>query len=219
MSQPGNAEIEPQRARSLRGQGARCPAPRDPDSEHCSACDAKIKAYRRKSDKARRAKLKKERRCARCGKPSKGTRCDRCKAAHRRDEADRRGRDQDRRGLDQATPKRGHYKTEVFADGAARTRYVGQAHRGGPTRDEQDASLVKLAIDAKRLLVCVLVAFPAERPAIDALPRIQRTEAWELVASALTRSARLQLEVAGSLAATWRQICAGCGRAHEAEGE
>lgn len=224
MSQPGNTALDPELAHRLSGKCARCPRPRAPDSDHCSECDAKLKSYRRKSAKARRAKLRTDLKCIACRKSSKRLRCDRCREENRsgiaRARRSARRVDHDPRRVDQpraARAPKGHYKTEVFADGASRTRFVGQSHRGGPTRAEQDAGLVRLVLDARRLLDGFLAVFPDSRSAIDALPRIQRTEAWELLASQLTRSARLQLDVAGALAQTWKVTCAGCGRAHEQE--
>lgn len=200
-----------------------CPDRAADGSDRC----AKHRDRKRAADAAyqtrKRDRRRKDRLCIDCGKKAKYRRCPGCYKASRSQGVGVRakgvGDSADRRTP--KTPTRGHYKTEVFADGAERTRYVGQTHRGGPTREEQDVSLVKLALDARRLLEGFLLMFPARRAEIDALPRVQRAEEWEIVASVLTRSARLQLEVAGSLAQTWRATCAGCGREHtnEEDGE
>ncbi len=197
--------------------------------DHCAPHHEKQRGYEAKSQAKRRATSAAKGECRDCGSqlPRRwnSRRCKSCQDEQAATAKSRRVKDAARRvknGLRDPAPKRspkGHYKTEVFADGASRTRFVGQSHRGGPTREEQDASLLRLLVDARRLHEGFLSAFPASREAIDALPRIQRTEAWELLASQLTRSARLQLDVAGSLAATWRETCAGCGRAHAGDEE
>jgi hypothetical protein len=208
------------------GRCLRCPRDREPDSDHCAECDVRQRGYVRKSKAQRRKERRIALQCIDCGnqlpRSWDGSRCKRCRKVQSVRAKSRRVKRSERRVKQQLAdlaPARGHYKAETFADGATRTRYVGQAHRGGPTREEQDASLVKLVLSALGLAQGFLEAFPSERAAIDALPRIQRAEAWEMLASRLTRSARLQLEVAGSLAATWRETCAGCGRAHEADNE
>lgn len=202
---------------------ARCPRDRAPDSAYCADCDERQRGYVRKSKAKARAARRSAHQCIACGndlpKRWDGSRCRACRQAQRLSDQRRRVKHAGRRVKQPAaiSPARGHYKTEVFADGAERTRYVGQSHRGGPTRAEQDASLVRLVLDAQRLVAGFLAVFPVERPALDALPRIQRIEAWEMAASALTRAARLQLEVAASIAPTWQTTCAGCGRAHAEE--
>lgn len=202
---------------------ARCPRDRAPDSDHCAECEERQRGYVRKSKAQRRQKRRAALECIDCGSklPRRwdGSRCRACRQVQSTRRRVKRRARRVKQTRAAAPAKRGHYKAETFADGATRSRYVGQSHRGGPTREEQDASLVKLVLGAVGLAQGFLDAFPSERLVLDALPRIQRAEAWELLASRLTRSARLQLEVAGTLAPTWRKICAGCGRAHEADGE
>lgn len=181
----------------------RCPRDRAPDSDHCAECEPRQRGYERKSKSKARADRRAAHQCIDCGnqlpKRWDGSRCKQC----RRSQATRRRVKRKARHVKQARPipqpTRGHYKTEVYADGAVRQRFVGQSHRGGPTRQEQDASLVKLALDARRLLDGFLAVFPGERAQIDALPRIQRVEAWGLVTSSGTRAARLLLGVMADL--------------------
>lgn len=192
----------------------RCPRDRAPDSDYCAECEPRQRGYVR----AAKAKARRDRRaahqCIDCGnqlpRTWDGSRCKQCRRVQStRRRVKRKARHvKQRRDLPVAqTPARGHYKTEVSADGAERTRYVGQSHRGGPTRQEQDASLRRLALDARRLLDGFLAVFPEERPQIDALPRIQRAEAWALVTSSGTRSARLLLGVMADLGdATAREV-------------
>lgn len=208
----------------LVGRCARCPRDRAPDSDYCAECDERQRGYVRKSKAKARAARRADHKCIECGdrlpRRWNGSRCKKCRRAQAASAKSRRAKRSVRRVKQTRADLpavRGHFKTEVYADGAARSRYVGQDHRGGPTREEQDASLVKLVVSSLGLAQGFLDVFPSERAALDELPRIQRAEAWELLASRLTRAARLQLEVAASLATTWRAICAGCGRAHEPE--
>jgi hypothetical protein len=181
---------------------ARCSRSREPDSDHCAECDARQRGYVAKS----KAKVRGERRasheCIDCAVklPPKwtGARCKRCrheqaKRAARRRRVKRAARSV-KRDRPIPPPARGHFKTEVFADGAERTRYVGQSHRGGPTRIEQDASAAKLVAVAvgggKEWLDERL-----ERQAlVDALPRIQRAAGRREIGARLTYLGRLLIQ-------------------------
>lgn len=213
-----NVKITDWELRQAKGQCGADGCPREAvlGSAYCEPCGAAKKARDRKWIASRRKERRAKRECVSCGRRSKTYRCARCAKPKESVGGSKRSVG----GLvRRSRPARGHYKSETFADGATRSRYVGLSHRGGPTREEQDASLVKLVLGAVKLTQDFLEAFPSERAAIDSLPRIQRAEAWELLVSRLTRSARLQLEVAGALAKTWSEICAGCGRAHDADDE
>lgn len=172
-------------------------------ADWCPKHHEKQKGYQRKSQARINAARDQARECRACGGklPSRwnSTRCKQCQREQAETAKSARLKDAARRLKNAAPAARGHFKTEVYGDGAARTRFVGQSHRGGPTRQEQDAGLVKLALDAQRLLAGFLAVFPEERPQIDALPRIQRAEAWALVTSSGTRAARLILGVMADL--------------------
>lgn len=209
---PGNTRA----AKQLAGQCvySGCTAPAIGDDE-CPEHHALSKERKRQSATRRRSRLRAAGRCIDCAAKTALLRCSKCyrawsasRLARRVDKPPRRVDNSD----GSSTEKRGHYKTESFADGSARARYVGLSHRGGPTRAEVDRSLVRLLTDARGLLDGFVTVFPGIRDELDALPRIQRTEAWDLLVSRLTRSARLQLEVAGALSKAWRENCAGCGR-------
>lgn len=197
-------------------------------SDFCAPHDAHERGRKRSRARRRRLRLAEQGVCivAGCGRrvgkqrgPSGGVvlrRCPACKKAHRKEQRDRRGVAVDSCGVAVDAPlPSSHWKTETYSDGSTRTRYVGRASRGGLSREVMDADLVRLLTEARALLDGFLVHFPSDRPNLDRLPRVQRTEAWELLASRLTRAARLQLEVAAALAPTWRETCAGCGRVHE----
>lgn len=184
----------------------RCPRDRAPDSDYCAECEPRQRGYVR----AAKAKARRDRRaahqCIDCGsqlpRTWDGSRCKQCRRVQStRRRVKRKARHvKQRRDLPVAqAPARGHYKTEVFADGAERTRYVGQSHRGGPTRQEQDASLRRMFLAAHGRDGQFGEKFPAIAAEIDALPRIQRKEAWErFLYEHITAPARQKLEVAAA---------------------
>lgn len=185
------------------GRCARCPRDREPDSDHCAGCDAKLKGYVRKSKAARRARRRLNHECIDCGnklpKRWNGTRCRKCRQEQRTDARSRRVKRAQRRvkraQVDLA-PARGHYKTEVFADGAERTRYVGQSHRGGPTRQEQDASADKLVGHVQSGTQAWRDERIEKQAAVDALPRIQRAAGRKQIGAQLTYLGRLLIQAA-----------------------
>jgi len=184
------------------GRCARCPRDREPDSDHCTECESKLKGYAAKSMSKSRGERRAAHECIQCGeklpKEWPGTRCRRCrhenaKAAARRRRVKRTARSVKRARRDPA-PARGHYKTEVYADGAERTRYVGQSHRGGPTRVEQDASAAKLVIEVHGATKTWLDERIEKQAAVDALPRIQRAAGRKLLAAQVTYLGRLLIQ-------------------------
>lgn len=182
-----------------------CQADKADGADYCAPHHEKQKGYQRASDARRRAKLKAQGQCRDCGgdlpKRWNSGRCRRCQREQAEGAKSARLKDTARRLQNTAAvEKRGHYKTEVFADGAERTRYVGQSHRGGPTRAEQDASLVKDWRSGYGRGGQFGEKFPAIRAEIDALSRVQRQEAWERFAyEHLTSPARDWLGVASAL--------------------
>ena len=178
----------------------RCPRYADPGSNYCAVCGPKERARKARSAARRRARLRRDGKCIEnCGNRAKRgrERCARCLTAQTRRVDGRSDRVDGRRGdPPEKHEKRGHYKTEVFADGAERTRYVGQSHRGGPTRVEQDASASKLAsagIARAQSWVDERVETQAE---IDTLPRIQGAEGRKRFASRLTYAGREIIQAA-----------------------
>lgn len=87
-------------------------------------------------------------------------RCAACSKTHKEAERDRRGVPGDERGVPVSSSSGGHFKVEeratARADGTphkAHVRYVGRAHRGGPTRAEIDADMLRDARRARSLLL------------------------------------------------------------------
>lgn len=182
---------------------SRCPRAREPDSEYCQECEARMRGYAAKGMAKVRAERRAAHQCRDCGddlpKAWDGSRCRRCRQAQRIKAKARRVKRRARQVKRQvAIPPqpRGHYKTEVYADGAARTRFVGQPHRGGPTRIEQDASAAKLAANGVALGQAWLDERAETQAKIDALPRIQRGEGRKRFASDLTYAGRQMLAAA-----------------------
>lgn len=180
---------------------ARCSRDREPDSDHCQECDARMRGYVRKSKAKARAERRSRRQCIACGnslpKTWDGSRCRSCRQAQRIKAKARRAKRRARHVKRQAPippPARGHFKTEVYADGAERTRYVGQAHRGGPTRVEQDASAARLVVEVHASAKVWLDERLERQAQVDALPRIQRAAGRKLIASRLTYLGRLLIQ-------------------------
>lgn len=180
---------------------SRCPRDREPDSDYCAECDARQRGYVRKSKAKARADRRSRHQCIACGndlpKTWDGSRCRPCRQSQRLKAKARRAKRRARhvkRVTAIPPPTRGHYKTEVYADGAERTRYVGQAHRGGPTRVEQDASAAKLVGAVRDEAKAWLDERIEKQAAVDALPRIQRTAGRKRIASRLTYLGRLLIQ-------------------------
>lgn len=184
---------------------SRCPRDREPDSDYCAECEARQRGYVRKSKAKARADRRAAHQCIACGddlpKTWDGSRCRPCRQSQRLKAKARRAKRRARRvkrevpiPASRTPPARGHYKTEVYADGAERTRYVGQAHRGGPTRVEQDASAAKLAAHARDGVTSWLDERIERQAEVDVLPRIQRTAGRKRIASRLTYLGRLLIQ-------------------------
>lgn len=177
------------------------------DSEYCAEHHERMKGYWRKGQKRRRSKLLAARLCRDCGAklPTRwnSRRCRTCQQAQSRAARSQRVKDTRRRVQD-TPPQRGHYKTEVYSDGATRTRFVGQSHRGGPTRQEQDSSAARLVSNVVAHGQSWLDERIEKQAEIDTLPRIQRAAGRQLRGDELAYLGRLLIQAAadyGSAAA------------------
>lgn len=178
----------------------RCPRYAEPGDNYCAPCGPKERARKARSAQRRRDRLKADGKCIEnCGNKAKRgrERCARCLKTQSRRVDGRSDRvDGQKRDLPEKREKRGHYKTEVFSDGAARQRYVGQSHRGGPTREEQDTSADKLVLDGHARVQTWIDERIAMRREIDGYPRIQRSEGRQRLYSRLTYVGRQLIQAA-----------------------
>lgn len=207
-----------------------CPEPAHGDGDYCEVHDAHERGRARTKAKRRRQRLADAGRCivpgcgAKVGKQRVGgrvvqRRCPGCMGADRKAKADRRrvpGKESRVPGNGEIPPaaRRGHTKQETYSDGSTRTRYVGRATRGGPSKEDRARDVLKDAADAVRWLQAFLARYPDEWPRVDDLPRIQRDEARALLAEPLVRGLRMAAGVVVEVApATWKGMCPCCGQA------
>lgn len=178
-----------------------CERAKSPDADFCAEHHERMKGYWRRGQARRRSRLREARICRDCGgglpKRWNSSRCRQCQRSQSAAARDARVKDARRRVQDTRSDPpaaRGHYKTEVFADGAERTRYVGQSHRGGPTREEQDASAARIVTGVQAHAKTWLDERIEKQAEIDTLPRIQRAEGRQRQGDVLAYLGRLLIQ-------------------------
>lgn len=167
--------------RKVEGVCTRCgkAAPSD-DSNMCKRCQGLVLKAKRRSDNAKRKRLRKAGMCAMCGRKSNRYRCGKCRVSHylRRAKPPLPKHENEvgaKSGADHSGDLHRTTRSVDSADGYARSRYHGQMQRGRQTiaaLDDQDlVSAIKTMIKARRALV---IAREAENLN---LPRVQREDA------------------------------------------
>ncbi len=193
-------------------------------SDYCGPHDAHEKGRDRAKKKRRRARLANRGLCAAgCGRKvgkrkNDGRpiqrRCAQCAKALRARRLIVPGDD----AIVPVAPTVAQVKLELGKDGATRTRYVPRPGQGGPSKIETRRSRAKLVADAARLVTVWQQNYDDDtHAAIDAMPRIQRSEAISLRTSAIVRALRLLGLVAEEEDPGLKGTCTGCGRAHADE--
>jgi len=191
---------------------SRCVEPALDDSEFCAACREVRRAAYRLSRRKSRKRNRKAGKCADCPNPSKSYQCVVC--------ALKSGRAP--RAVNRAVNRKaGGVKLEVGRDGATRTRNVPRFGQGGPTRDETDRGLLRDLKDGLARLSRVTSQWPPPRELIDALPRVQRVEAWDRFVEPFAYAMRMSSSVVLSLPTSWARdkVCACCGQGLPGEDE
>lgn len=208
-------------SKRLAGECQHCKEPAIEGSDFCAVHDAHEKGQQRARKARHRLRLAEVGLCivAGCGaKVGKRLRPDgrpvlrRCKSCgrkHRDESRARRGVTDDAvvyRAEEPATTK-----LEVGKDGATRTRYVPRAGQGAPSREETDRRLLRDLREGAGHLQRLVTRWPPPRDEIAALPRIQRTEAWDQVAEPMVQAIRLTYGVVAALPTSWGEQCPCCG--------